>query len=512
MWGFCCGWFVSRVVRGGLGLAAGGLLVLVLVAAWSDLVGFRETFDFSLGELFSVALWAVALVLGLFAVMLLVAARAPRPASPVLPDVGAMARVDVFVPIRDEAPAILRRTLEAAARLVGARGALVVVDDSSEESAREANALLARAFGARHVTRSARVGYKAGALNEALRSSRAEFVAVLDVDHAPSPDFLRIGLAGFSDARVACVQTRIGWSNADAGIRRLAALLQHQFYGVIQWDRAARDRAVFAGSAAIFRRAALDDVGGFPEETLVEDFDLTVLLHTRQWRIKYDDRLGATGIMPWNGRDVARQLWRWSHGTTRVLRLRTGHILRAPIPLMHRLELVASASAYIAGGLFVLAGLLLAALAVMGKNIAPHAWGLPVVAPLAIFGAHTVTAAIAARRAGVPGGWIVIPYHLVTLAFTPVLFASTLAALASPRVLSEGRVTKTTVTGKTNAGLPTMAGLTAILGVVLAITAAVLSTRGGYAWVWALELGLAFTLPVLLWSNRKGYGSTPATR
>ncbi|MHB8603801.1 MAG: glycosyltransferase, partial [Thermoplasmatota archaeon] len=245
---------------------------------------------------------AVEVTLALFALALLLAASTPvRSLTCASPPKG---DVDVLVPTKDEDSAVLARTLAALRQVHSTRKLEVyVIDDSGSAERREATADVAREHGARYVSRAAARGFKAGALNDALAGCSAPFVLVLDVDHEPTREIVENAF-GSMDEDVAVVQTRLAWRNADSRLRRLAALLQDQFYAVVQRDRGSRGRAVFTGSAALFRRAALDEVGGFPEETLVEDFDLTLLLHARGWRIAYDDRVGARGLLPWTGRDL----------------------------------------------------------------------------------------------------------------------------------------------------------------------------------------------------------------
>ncbi len=446
------------------------------------------------------ALFAIEVLLVLFSMALLLTLLASRPPAPRALEV--VPRVDVLVPVRNEDASVLEATLVAIGQLRGHSGRVLVLDDSEDVARRQANENLARRYGVEHHVRAVRAGYKAGAMNHGLALTDAPFVAILDVDHAPEPDFLLQATAGFALPRVACVQTRIGWRNAESGIRRLAAMLQDQFYGVVQWDRASRGAAVFAGSAAVFRRAALDDVGGFPEETLVEDFDLTILLQARQWRIHYDDRTGARGLLPWTGRDIARQLWRWSHGTTRVLLLRAGTIVRAPIPWRQRAELLMGAASYLVGGLFVAVGALLAARAYGGMAAPMGVWvPLAILAPACILVSHVVTAAVAARRAARPVGLAsLLGYHAVTLAYTPVLFFSTLFALVSGRVHDEGRVVKTTQTAGHRDGI--LAGVSVVTGLLGALLVAVALVEAFTLLdVWIFELGLAFLLPALLWTN-----------
>lgn len=457
----------------------------------------------------NVALLLVEVVLVGFAALLVASLRRAR-----LPPTGEGARghVDVLIPVRNEDARVLSATL-AAARAMRDPGdgfSLVVADDSDPVRAAEV-ARVCDAWGVARVARASRVGFKAGALNAAMAQSRAPFVAVLDVDHEPSPDFLVSALARFAPG-VAFVQTQLAWRNADSLLRRLAALLQHQFYHGVQMEKASRERAVFSGSGAVFRREALESVGGFPEETLVEDFDLTMRLTAAGWRARLAPVVGARGLLPWSARDLARQLWRWSHGTTEAIRLRWRDMLRARgAPLWPRVELLLDGCAYLAGGAIVAAAILLVAAGAAGVPIVRPlgGWSL-LLAPLAVALAHVGSAALALRASGERGFALLPLYHVVSLAFTPVLFASSLTALAGRGRGFEGRVTKA-------AGQPQRRGLRAAVAVatllgVVGVLAASLGDLPLPAAGWVGFLGLSFVATVATaWpASASGAPSEPA--
>lgn len=389
----------------------------------------------------NLALLAVELILCAFAALLFASLREPRLPEATAPPVGP---VDVLVPLRNEDPEVLRETLRAALAMTPPRGGFrVLVLDDSDAPRRAQVERVCRGTGVDLLARPERRGYKAGALNDGLAQTRAPFVAILDVDHQPEPGFLLDALRGFAP-RVAFVQTILEWRNDDSVLRRLAALLQRQFYYGVQMDKASRERAVFAGSGALFRREALDDVGGFPEETLVEDFDLTLLLTNAGWKGRMVPVVGARGLLPWSAGDLARQLWRWSHGTTEVVRKRLRPTLRSRrAPLAPRLELLADGCAYLAGGAIVAAATLLATMGFMGLPVArPLAGWSILLAPLVVAAAHLGSARVALLRRGGAGVGLLPVYHLVSLAFTPVLLVSSIGALLGVGRRFEGRVAK----------------------------------------------------------------------
>ncbi|MHB8605988.1 MAG: hypothetical protein ACYDCK_12110, partial [Thermoplasmatota archaeon] len=190
---------------------------------------------------------------------------------------------------------------------------------------------------------------------------------------------------------------------------------------------------------------------------------------------------------------------------TQVLRLRFRTLVKAPIGIAHKIELFVAASSYVVGGLFVAAGILLGAEAFL-RLPAPPSYVVPLalLAPLVVALAHGWTAYLAQRRTGGGDIGLILPYHIVSLAFTPVLFGSTLAALVSELPRFEGRVSKNEAeAARSGAGaFGAVAGLSAIFGVGLAFASAALYPVGGGAWAWALELACAFILPLLLWVRR----------
>lgn len=454
----------------------------------------------------NVALLGVELLLCAFAALLLASLRAPSlPGPAAAPPPGP---VDVLVPVRNEDAAVLRATLSAALAMEAPPGGFrVVVVDDSDPHRRGDVERACRLAGAAYLARPGRRGWKAGALNDALARSRAPFVAVLDVDHQPGPRFLVEALARFAPG-VAYVQTVVEWRNDDAPLRRLAALLQHQFYYGVQMEKGSRERAVFTGSAALFRREALDAVGGFPEDTLVEDFDLSLRLANAGWKGRLAPVVGARGLLPWTAQDLSRQLWRWSAGTTDVVRRRAGETLRSRgASLPARLELLADGCAYLAGGLVVAAALLLAAMGFAGLPVVrPLAGWAILLAPLAVASAHVGSAWLALRQRGAARREThLLPlYHVVSLAFTPVLLASSLAALFGLGRRWEGRV------GKSPAHAPRARGvLPAIGGAVLLGGAALAAAWGGWlpvpaaGWVGLLGASFAATI-VAAWPRAGG--------
>ncbi len=251
-------------------------------------------------------------------------------------------RVDVLVPTKGEPLWVLRRTLLAAQRIRYPHRT-VVLDDGGRPEVRE----LAASLGCVYLSRPTHEHGKAGNLNFGLRHSSAEFVAVLDADHVPVPEFLDRILGYFRDPRVAFVQTPQEFYNLESyqhwtepGTGR-SWHEQALFFRVIQPGKNHWNAAFYCGSPAVLRRAALEDVGGFATETVTEDLHTSIRLHARGWKSVYHSEVLAYGLAPSTAEPYRIQRLRWGRGAMQVLRL-DNPLWRRGLTLPQRLTYLAS--------------------------------------------------------------------------------------------------------------------------------------------------------------------------
>ena len=155
---------------------------------------------------------------------------------------------------------------------------------------------------------------KAGNLNHALQHTDGEFVAVIDADHLARPD-LADDLLGHFHPRVAFVATRQDF-RIDA--RDRLGNFEVMFYGVIQPAKDADNAAFSCGNGVVYRREAIDDIGGFSEWNLVEDMHTSFQLHARGWQSVYVPRPVTTGTAPATAAEMAAQRLRWATDSLRL--------------------------------------------------------------------------------------------------------------------------------------------------------------------------------------------------
>ncbi len=173
---------------------------------------------------------------------------------------------------------------------------------------------LAHRYGVPCFTRIDGARGKAGNLNHALRHTRGEFVAVIDADHLARPD-LGDDLLGHFHPRVAFVATRQDFRiDAYDWLGNTEAF----FYGVIQPAKDADNAAFSCGNGVIYRREAIDDIGGFSEWNLVEDLHTSYQLHARGWQSVYVPRPVTTGTAPGTAAELAAQRLRWATDSLRL--------------------------------------------------------------------------------------------------------------------------------------------------------------------------------------------------
>ena len=250
--------------------------------------------------------------------------------------------VDVFIPVYDEPLDIVEPTIAAAVQLPGAHVRVAVLDDGNRSSLEA----IARRHGARYFRRGVNTGAKAGNINHALARTDAPFVVVLDCDHVPGGRLLPATLGYFADDGVAFVQTPQYYANASSGgVPRAAWSQQSLFFGPIARGKDRHGAMFCCGTNVVFRRRALEEVGGFPETSITEDFELSVELHERGWRSVYVPKVLVRGLGPEDMASYVSQQRRWARGCLSAL----PRVLRASLPFRLRAQYLLSAMYFLTG-------------------------------------------------------------------------------------------------------------------------------------------------------------------
>jgi cellulose synthase (UDP-forming) len=248
------------------------------------------------------------------------------------------ASIDVFIATYDEGPDILEGSVLAARQIAWSGPLRVhVLDDTRREWVRE----LCERAGAHWITRADHVAAKAGNINHALGVTDGEFILVLDADFVAHPDAVRRLIGPMADPRVAVVQARQHFYNADPvarhlGVERDAADDQALFFDRILPARDRAGCAFFCGTCALLRRAALVEAGGLPTGSVTEDILLSVRLRQLGWSTRLVDTRVASGLAPEGLNALFNQRQRWARGAIQMMYLKSGLRGRG-LPLRDRL-------------------------------------------------------------------------------------------------------------------------------------------------------------------------------
>lgn len=276
---------------------------------------------------------------------------APQPPEP--PRVGrireALARqhripllIAAFVPVAGEPLHVIRRTVTAARDMHVPHRTFILDDAKSDEVA-----ALAAEIGVEYIRREGNAGWKAGNLNNALKVVKPDFVAVFDSDHAPQPDFLlQIMPYLIADDHLAFVQTPQHYENTREFIAGGSAQAQDVFYRHIQPGKNAFNAAFCVGTNHVFRREALDEIGGFYAGSHSEDIWTSILLHERGWKSFFLPTVLAGGDAPDRVDSYFKQQYRWATGGFEILKYNP---MRRSLTLDQKLQYMHTALFFLTG-------------------------------------------------------------------------------------------------------------------------------------------------------------------
>lgn len=255
--------------------------------------------------------------------------------------------VTIQIPLFNERY-VAERMIAAAAAQTYPRDRLhiQVLDDSTDDTTEIVRRAVEQA---RHggvcievVHRADRVGFKAGALAAGLARARGELIAIFDADFVPAPDFLTRLICArrvFDDPRVGFVQTRWDYLNREASILTRAQAMTLDVHFLIEQPARNGNGLLmnFNGSGGIWRRTCIVDAGGWHDDTLTEDLDLSYRAELRGWRGVYLMDEAAPSELPGGVLAYKRQQARWARGTVQTVRKLMPSILRSSLPLRCKL-------------------------------------------------------------------------------------------------------------------------------------------------------------------------------
>ncbi|MBI5649156.1 MAG: glycosyltransferase [Chloroflexi bacterium] len=312
------------------------------------------------------------------------------------PELIAMPRVTVQLPIFNELY-VVERLIDATAALDWRRDRLQiqVLDDSDDETTHIAQTRVdyhrQRGVDIELIRRADRAGFKAGALAEGMKTATGEFIAIFDADFVPPRAFLKQTIPHLgARAKVGLVQTRWGHLNAEYSALTRAQAIALDGHFVVEQSARARNGLFFNfnGTAGVWRRACIEQSGGWHGDTLSEDLDLSYRAQMRGWTFLFLPDVIAPAELPPQIHAYKRQQFRWAKGSTQcLLKLGPQIVTTRGLPVFKRIEGLLHLSGYVMNPLLVIMLLTLVPLVALQIQFAPvlMVFSLAMLGPLTIY-------------------------------------------------------------------------------------------------------------------------------
>ncbi len=228
--------------------------------------------------------------------------------------------VSVHVPVYNDI--IVGRLLDALKRQKYEHFEVIVVDDSDDPETRRVIDVYEKDPRIKVIRRDRREGYKAGALNEALKHSKGEIIVVFDSDFVPRDNFLEEVVKPFEDPSISYVQARWDFENLDENLVTVFAGVPLLMYHYLFYPLMDRFGVPYlSGTAMAIRKKALEDVGGWRNGTLTEDGDMSMRLIMKGYRGAYLHSPETPSQLPRGLKTFCVQQQRWSTGMLEALYL-----------------------------------------------------------------------------------------------------------------------------------------------------------------------------------------------
>jgi cellulose synthase/poly-beta-1,6-N-acetylglucosamine synthase-like glycosyltransferase len=219
-----------------------------------------------------------------------------------------------------------------------------VLDDSTDETVEVARAVVERYAALGHpityIHRINREGFKAGALQNGMLSSKGEFIAIFDADFVPPEDWLLRVVHHFADPAIGMVQTR--WTHLNRNYSFLTEVEAILLDGHFILEHGGRSRSNvffnFNGTAGMWRRQAIEEAGGWQHDTLTEDTDLSYRAQLKGWKFKYVQDIECPAELPIEMTAFKTQQARWAKGLIQTSKKVLPLVFRSPVSFRVKME------------------------------------------------------------------------------------------------------------------------------------------------------------------------------
>src|SRR5580692_1208624 len=240
-------------------------------------------------------------------------------------------KVSIHVPAYFEPPDMLKQTLDAVSRLDYPNfECVVVINNTPDPEFWQPVQDHCRALGERFKFINAEKveGFKAGALRIAMErtAADAEIIGIIDADYVVEPDWLKDLVPVFADPRVGLVQAP--QDHRDGNRSLMHYIMNGEYAGFFDIGMVQRNEVnsiIVHGTMCLIRRAAMDMVGSWAGDTIVEDSDLGIAILANGWLAHYTNRRYGYGLLPDTFEAYKKQRQRWAFGGFQLVRKHWRH-------------------------------------------------------------------------------------------------------------------------------------------------------------------------------------------
>ncbi|HEX8924027.1 MAG TPA: glycosyltransferase [Patescibacteria group bacterium] len=259
--------------------------------------------------------------------------------------------IDIFITVAGEPVEIVRKTALAARDMDYDNHRVYILNDgyvAKKDNWQEIEDL-AEELGINCITRKIPGGAKAGNVNNAVRNTNGELIALLDADMIPHKDFIKKLLPYFRDSKTGFVQSPQYYKNHNTSKITGAAWEQQEiFFGPIMQGKEKSNAAFICGTNFLIRRKALVEAGGMTEDNIAEDFLTSLKVHQMGWKSYYTREVLSEGLAPEDMMSYYKQQLRWARGSLEVL-FGQNPIFKKNLSWAQKLEYLSSALYYFNG-------------------------------------------------------------------------------------------------------------------------------------------------------------------
>jgi 1,2-diacylglycerol 3-beta-glucosyltransferase len=184
-------------------------------------------------------------------------------------------------------------------------------------------------------------GGKSGALNQVLRLTLGDIIGVFDADAVISADLLRSVVAMFEASEMGAIQVRKAITNDGVNFWTKGQMAEMAVDSYYQQQRIAiGGMGELRGNGQFVRRTALESCGGWNEQTITDDLDLTIRLHLDDWKIGIlmTPAVGEEGVT--NAVALWHQRNRWAEGGYQRYMDYWRWMINAPMGLKKKMDLL----------------------------------------------------------------------------------------------------------------------------------------------------------------------------